>query len=168
MNKQSMSSMKSVNPEVRLVEGYSSEWIDQIISLHNKTEMKRNESKKELISDAFQASFLVVTAWFDQRLIACGRMISDGKMYSAIFDVVVDPEFQKIGLGRKIIDKLISKVPHTCIHLTSTFGNEPFYQKIGFKRHKTALALYPRGMTNSPYLEQTEIVNNDSSDRNVR
>lgn len=142
--------------EVRFVEGYSPEWIDQILAIHNKTEMKRSESKKQVINDAFQASFLVVTAWIGERLIACGRMISDGNMYSAIFDVVVDPEFQKLGLGRQVMEKLIGKVPHTCIHLTSTFGNEPFYQKIGFKRHKTALALYPTGMVNSPYLEQTE------------
>lgn len=144
--------------EVRLVEGFNSEWIDQILAIHNKTEMKRSESKKQLIHDAFRDSFMVVTAWVGERLIACGRMISDGQMYSAIFDVVVDPEFQKLGLGRQIVEKLVRRVPQTCIHLTSTFGNEPFYQKIGFKRHKTALALYPAGLANSPYLEQAEAV----------
>lgn len=96
--------------------------------------MKRSENKKQMISDAFQASFAVSTAWIGDRLIACGRLISDGQMYSAIFDVVVDPEFQKQGLGRQVMQRLIEKVPHTCNHLTATFGNEVFYQKLGFKK----------------------------------
>ena len=29
------------------------------------------------------------------------------------------------------------------IHLTSTFGNEDFYKKLGFKKHKTAYSKYP-------------------------
>ncbi len=135
-------------------EDYLPEWIDQILELHNKTELKRSQSKKDSINQAFKASFAVVTAWSDERVVGCGRMISDGQMYSGIFDVVIDPEFQKQGLGRQIMERLIQKAPHTCIHLTSTFGNEEFYQKIGFKFHKTALALYPGKMSESPYLEQ--------------
>ena len=64
-------------------------------------------------------------------------------MYSSIYDVVVDPEFQKQGIGRAIIQRLVQKAPGTCIHLTSTFGNEDFYKRIGFKRHKTAFGKYP-------------------------
>lgn len=143
----------SADSEIQFREGYSAEWIDQILLIHNKTEMKRGESQKQRVSDAFQSSFAVSTAWIGDRLVACGRMISDGQMYSGIFDVVVDPEFQKHGLGRQIMQRLIEKAPQTCIHLTSTFGNEPFYQKIGFKRHKTALGLYPGKMAESPYLE---------------
>ncbi|MBK9321628.1 MAG: GNAT family N-acetyltransferase [Bdellovibrionaceae bacterium] len=135
-------------------EEYLPEWIDQILDLHNKTELKRSPSKKDSINQAFKSSFAVVTAWSSERIVGCGRMISDGQMYSGIFDVVIDPEFQKQGLGRQIMERLISKAPHTCIHLTSTFGNEEFYKKIGFKFHKTALALYPGKMSESPYLEQ--------------
>lgn len=56
-----------------------------------------------------------------------------------------------------IMEKLIEKAPHTCIHLTSTFGHEEFYLKVGFKPHKTAMALYPGKMAESPYLEQSHI-----------
>lgn len=134
-------------------EGYSDEWAEQILAVHNKTDMKRSEQSKDILNRAFAASYAVATAWVGPRLIACGRMISDGQMYSGIFDVVVDPEFQKCGVGREIMNRLIVKAPQTCIHLTSTFGNEPFYRKIGFKKHKTAMALYPERIMNSPYLE---------------
>jgi hypothetical protein len=68
--------------------GYDSAWIDAIMDIHNKTEMKRGIDFKEMVNSAFQASFAVVTFWIENRLVACGRMISDGHMYSDIFDVV--------------------------------------------------------------------------------
>ena len=133
-------------------EGYDSRWLQSLMNLHNKTEMKRADA--EQVGAAFSSSFVVATAWDQDRLIGCGRMISDGRMYSGIFDVVVDPEFQKRGVGRALMELLISKAPETCIHLTSTFGNENFYAKLGFKKHKTAMALYPPKMASSNYLDQ--------------
>jgi len=38
---------------------------------------------------------------------------------------------------------LLKGEEHMPIHLTSTFGNEDFYKKLGFKKHKTAYAKYP-------------------------
>ena len=133
---------------------YSSAWLEQIVAIHNKTELKRTNPDK--VERAFKNSFAVVSCWKNDQLIGIGRMISDGEMYAGIFDVVVDPEFQKMGVGKAIMNALISKVPQACIHLTSTFGNEEFYRKLGFKKHKTAMALYPEKNQNSPYLEQAD------------
>ena len=130
---------------------YDSSWVDQMISIYNQTELKRTNPEK--VDRAFKNSYAVVSCWKEEKLIGIGRMISDGEMYSAIFDVVIDPEFQKSGLGKSIMKALAARAPHTCIHLTSTFGNEQFYQKLGFKKHKTAMALYPETIQHSPYLE---------------
>jgi ribosomal protein S18 acetylase RimI-like enzyme len=134
-----------------LREKYSEAWLDQIIAVHNKTEMKRDPSFKEMMNKAFAASFAFASVWDGDRLVAFGRMISDGYMYSAIFDVVVDPDYQKKGLGKQVMQSLMSKVPDSRFMLTSTFGNEEFYKKLGFKHHKTGMAMYPGG-NNSPYL----------------
>lgn len=138
--------------QIKLHEGYSEEWIDQLMSLHNKTELQRGVAAKQLVNNGFKNSFAVITAWRGESLVGCGRMISDGQMYSSIHDVVIDPEMQKQGVGKKIVQKLISKAPQTCIFLTSTFGNEKFYGSLGFRKCKSALALYPESMQNSPYL----------------
>lgn len=131
--------------------GFDEEWIDQIIELHNKTElMKRGYEYKEKFLRAYKNRYAVVTCWKEDRLIGFGTLISDGEMYSSIFDLVIDPAFQKKGIGRQIIDRLTKTAPDTCIHLTSTFGNEKFYEKVGFKKHKTAYAKYP---WESEYLE---------------
>ena len=132
--------------------GYESSWIQQILLIHNRTELKRDPKFSQTVSAAFAASFAVVSAWQGDRLVGFGRMISDGHMYSSIFDVVIDPDYQNLGYGKKIMQMLIAKAPHTCIHLTSTFGNDLFYRKLGFRKHKTAMALYPKALAKSPYL----------------
>ena len=133
---------------------FDSEWIDKILEVHNRTEMKRSPEKKQNILSAFEKSSLVISAWQDSRLVGIGRVVSDGQMYTSIFDVVVDPEFQKKGVGREIMERMTRKYSHTCIYLTSTFGNEEFYRKLGFLKHKTGYALYPGKMASSEYLEQ--------------
>ena len=49
------------------------------------------------------------------------------------------------------MEALLRGNEHLLVYLTSTFGNEGFYSKLGFKKHKTAYAKYP---CESEYLEQ--------------
>jgi GNAT superfamily N-acetyltransferase len=133
--------------------GFDPSWLDQIFDLYNKTDLKRNN--KEQVKQAFINSQVVASVWNDGNPIAIGRAISDFKMYSSIYDVVVAPEFQKRGLGKLVMTGLLERSQGTCVYLTSTFGNENFYKGLGFRFHKTALALYPEKMQNSSYLHAT-------------
>lgn len=142
-----------MNTSFRLEYGYNAEWINQVLEVFNKTDMKRSSEFADKVNRAFLNSQAVASIWLDNRLIAIGRMITDFEMYSGIFDVVIDPEFQKKGFGRRIMQALIKRAPNTCIHLTSTFGNESFYHKLGFRFHKSAMALYPERFGRTPYLD---------------
>ena len=102
------------------------------------------------IEQAFRASQRVVTVWDGPVLIAAGRVLTDHVCYATIFDVGVLPGYQKRGVGRLLMETLLSGVTDLSVHLTSTFGNQEFYQRLGFRRHKTAMARYPR---TSDYLE---------------
>jgi aralkylamine N-acetyltransferase len=133
---------------IQYKEEFLEDWIDETFDLFNMTELKRNNKMRLL--KAIKARYAVVTAWNDNRLVGIGTVISDGVMYASIFDLVVHPEFQKNGVGKKIMEKLMESVPGTSVHLTSTFGNEEFYKKLGFKKHKTAMAKYTY---KSEYLE---------------
>lgn len=131
--------------------GYDPVWLDQALEIYNKTELKRSDREK--VDRAFGKSQVVVSAWEKERLIGIARMLTDFEMYAAIFDVVVDPAFQRRGVGRLLMQKLIEQVPNACIHLTSTFGNEAFYYALGFRFHKSAMARYPESRKQTPYLD---------------
>lgn len=134
--------------------GYEAEWLHQAIRLFNDSGLKRSDV--EQVKRGLENSDYVMTCWSGERLVGIGRMLTDGAMYASIFDVAVDPSFQKRGIGREIMTRLIALVPGACIHLTSTFGNEPFYNALGFRPHKTAMALYPEALKSSPYLVHNE------------
>ena len=131
--------------------GFQDEWLDQIIALHNKTEMRRDPAQRDRYLRAYKCRHTIVTAWLNEILVGFGSMISDGAMYSCIFDIVIDPDLQRRGIGRELVNRILESASGTFVHLTSTFGNERFYEKLGFKRHKTAYAKYP---WESEYLEE--------------
>lgn len=124
-----------------------------LFNLYEKTGLLRRfiENKEfDKIQSAFQDSYKVVTAWDGNVLVGSCRMLSDGISYGMVFDVGVLQEYQKKGIGKGMLNLLLKGEQHMSIHLTSTFGNEDFYKKLGFKKHKTAYAKYP---FQSKYLE---------------
>jgi len=130
--------------------GYDSKWIQQAFDLYNLAGLKRDNIIR--VGKALENSAHVISAWRDSALVGIGRVLSDEVMYASIFDVAVLPNYQKRGIGRGIMTRLLATVPEACVHLTSTFGNEEFYQSLGFRYHKTAMALYPERLRQSPYL----------------
>lgn len=121
-----------------------------LADLYRAAGMGIGDAADSIIRKAFEASDKVVTAWDGAKLIAAGRMLTDGVRYASIFDVAVLPDYQKQGIGKGIMMELMKGREELYIHLTSTSGNEPFYCKLGFRRHRTAMARYPH---DSEYLE---------------
>jgi ribosomal protein S18 acetylase RimI-like enzyme len=77
------------------------------------------------------------------KLVGAGRALADGADCAYVCDVAVHPDAQGSGLGRAIICKLKGlAADHAKIILYAKPGTEPFYQKLGFKRMRTALAIF--------------------------
>jgi ribosomal protein S18 acetylase RimI-like enzyme/nitroimidazol reductase NimA-like FMN-containing flavoprotein (pyridoxamine 5'-phosphate oxidase superfamily) len=85
------------------------------------------------------AALLGATAWVgardgDGRLIACARAISDGHKVAWIYDVVVDPAWRGVGLG-KAVTRLLLDHPRVrgaaTVHL-QTRDAQPLYRQLGF------------------------------------
>ncbi|MGH8198454.1 MAG: GNAT family N-acetyltransferase [Steroidobacteraceae bacterium] len=77
------------------------------------------------------------------RLIGVGRALADGIDCSYLCDIAVHPDFQGRGLGRAIIERLKElSVGHRKIILYAEPGKEGFYQKLGFRRMNTAMAIF--------------------------
>ncbi len=77
-------------------------------------------------------------------IVAAGRTVDDGMYYGLIVDVLVNPAYQKLGLGRQIVERLRGKMKdYSFITLTAAPGKEPFYTKLGWKKQSTAF-LWPK------------------------
>lgn len=112
----------------------SDEFLEMVKSIGWKT-----YSKKQ-IDNALANTMYMVKATADGKLAGIGRVVGDYSIVCMLTDVCVKPEFQKHGIGLKIVEELknlISSNVHEGekmqIELTPTAGNESFYQKAGFK-----------------------------------
>jgi N-acetylglutamate synthase-like GNAT family acetyltransferase len=117
----------------------------QLQELYKQTTFWARSRSLEEIEIAITNSNPVVSVWDKEKMIGCGRATSDGIYRAGIWDVVIHPDYQGYGLGRKLVETLIShpllnKVER--IYLTTTH-QQKFYEKIGFKENSTTtMVLY--------------------------
>ncbi|WP_459480737.1 GNAT family N-acetyltransferase [Clostridium saccharoperbutylacetonicum] len=97
----------------------------------------------------FERSYAVVFLFDDEELIGFGRAISDGICQAAIYNIALDERYQGKGLGEKIIDELIEQVKQCNIILYTHPKTIEFYEKLGFSKMKTGMAMY-----NKDHLEE--------------
>ncbi len=76
-----------------------------------------------------------VTIRENSELIGFGRAISDGVYRALIDDVIVDNSYQKLGLGKVIVENLLKQLTGIeGIFLNTKPDLEGFYKKFGFKK----------------------------------
>ena len=73
----------------------------------------------------------------DRECIACGRVVGDGSLVFHVQDVIVLPEYQRLGLGTRIMDALMGYInaharPTAFIALFAAPGLESWYGRYGF------------------------------------
>ncbi|MCT0214608.1 GNAT family N-acetyltransferase [Synechococcus sp. CS-1327] len=81
----------------------------------------------------------VVSAWSNRQLIGFGRATSDGIYRAVLWDVVVSADHQGHGVGRRIVEALLSRpavagVERVYLMTTNSSG---FYQQLGFQGSET-------------------------------
>lgn len=88
---------------------------------------------------AINNSLITVVAYDNHKPVGMGRMVGDGAVICYIQDLIVIPSYQKKGVGRMIIDRLVKfakdiKFQDTeiMLDLMCAKGREEFYKKCGF------------------------------------
>lgn len=80
---------------------------------------------------------------FDRELIGCIRALSDGVYYATIHDLVVDPAWQKRGVGTALLKTMMDYLRHIPTVLVPALPESTgFYQRLGFTRHRFAMARF--------------------------
>ena len=80
-----------------------------------------------------------VGAWAGDLLVGTVRILSDGYFFNVIPELMVDPEFQRRGIGRELMYRAIELAPGGHLFLGAKAGNEEFFARLGFKRGPVGL-----------------------------
>lgn len=114
------------------------------------------ERKIEDLNIAIENSEPVISVWDSQKLIGFARATSDGIYRATIWDVVIDPEYRGAGLGRKLVQTVLShprinRVER--VYLTTTH-QQSFYERIGFEVNSSStMVLYNQPIAKVQSLE---------------
>lgn len=91
---------------------------------------------------AFENSSQVIFVYDNEKLIACGRLLTDGSYQGVLYDIVVHHNYQGHGLGKTIVTKLLEGQDDKNILLYASPGKEGFYKALGFRMSKTAMCRF--------------------------
>ncbi|NJR60911.1 MAG: GNAT family N-acetyltransferase [Cyanobacteria bacterium CRU_2_1] len=117
----------------------------QLQELFRVTAFWAHDRQPEDWSIALAHSKPIVSAWDGERLIGFARATSDGIYRATIWDVVIHPDYQGCGLGRKLVETVLMH-PHMNrverVYLMTTH-QQKFYERIGFESNaSTTMVLY--------------------------
>jgi GNAT superfamily N-acetyltransferase len=95
------------------------------------------------LTTVFGNSMFVCFVYSADTLVGAGRALADGVDCAYIADIAVHPDHQGRGLGRAIIERLVTAAAgHKKIILYANPGAEGFYAKLGFLPMTTAMAIW--------------------------
>lgn len=97
----------------------------------------------EALATVFANSLFKCFVYADGKLVGAGRALADGSDCSYLCDIAIHPDFQGHGLGKQIVQRLVERsAGHKKIILYANPGKEGFYHKLGFRKMKTAMAIF--------------------------
>ena len=76
---------------------------------------------------------LNITAYDGKRLVGCLRILSDGYFFGTITELLILPEYQKQGIGSRLLQLAKENTP-TVLYFGSQPGIEAFYEKNGCQK----------------------------------
>lgn len=113
--------------------------LQQVQTLFRRTAFWAKDRSVDEWAIALANSRPIATLWDSDRLIGFARATSDGIYRATIWDVVVHDDYQGAGLGRKLVETVLTH-PHVNrverVYLMTTHQQQ-FYERIGFAENQT-------------------------------
>jgi len=124
-------------------------WIDNCNTV-NWTELSNlykiaplGDKPSSMLKTAFNNSAFTYFVYDNKKLIGVGRTLADGVDSAYLCDIAIHPEYQGLGLGKAITQKLLDNVKgYSKVILFANIGKEGFYEQLGFSKMTTAMAIF--------------------------
>ena len=114
------------------------------LSTKEYCELRSSVGWKPIVEEQVQSSLnnsdYVICCRDEEAIVGCARIFWDKGYIAYLADVMVKPEYQKQGIGRKLVSECISYIDGQLkkgwqikIVIVSAKGKECFYEKFGFQ-----------------------------------
>ena len=122
----------------------------ELYNLYEELGWNKLKLSKEDLEKMCRQSWFLVYAYYKDKLIGTGRIISDGVITGLICGVGVHPHYQSQGIGKSIIELLVEKCKEEGIiaQLMCNDSLEKYYEKFGFERFSIGMSINTRDINN--------------------
>lgn len=91
-----------------------------------------------------------IGAWDGSRLVGSIRILTDGYFFATIPEVLVDPAYQRRGIGRRLMELALERAPRGKVAFGAQAQSVAFFERIGCRRGLTGfVAEHPLGSARS-------------------
>jgi ribosomal protein S18 acetylase RimI-like enzyme len=127
--------------------------LEQLKQLFDVHAFWARDRRIEDLRIAIEHSDPTLSVWDGDALIGFARATSDGIYRAMIWDVVIDEQYRGLGLGRRLVNTLISHPALARVERVylTTSHHQNFYERLGFVRNDTATMILDK----STLLERT-------------
>jgi ribosomal protein S18 acetylase RimI-like enzyme len=106
----------------------------------------------------FENSYAVVFLYDKEKLIGCGRVLSDGICQAAVYNIALAEAYHGKQIGRLLIESLLRQVKGCTVTLYTHPKTVGMYEKFGFRRLKTGMVIFEAGEEELEWMEDTGFV----------
>lgn len=117
---------------------------NNILSAGEYCELRAAVDWKPIVEDQAQSgiehSDFVIACRDDETIVGCARVFWDKGYIAYLADVMVKPDYQRQGIGKRLVDECIGYIDRQLkegwrikIVIVSAKGKEPFYERFGFE-----------------------------------
>jgi len=117
-------------------EVYEDSNFESILDLYTELGWTNYTSEPDDLKKALENSTYIALAFSSDKLVGLARSISDEISIHYLQDILVSPKFQKKGIGRGLMDLILTRFSKVRTHMILTDDEErqrKFYESLGYK-----------------------------------
>jgi len=107
---------------------------------------RRPVGRPDIFEGMLKNASLVITSWDGSRLVGIARTLTDFSYVAYLADLAVDAEYQKRGIGKRLIEETRRRLAPECmiVLLAAPKAND-YYARLGFEHNPRAWMLRGKG-----------------------
>ena len=106
-----------------------------LLALYSSVGWTNYTNNPTMLEEAVKASLWQLAVFDEEALVAYIRLVGDGHSVLLVQDLLVRPDYQRQGIGKKLLEEAFETFPHVYQRLLVTERSEKnlaFYQSLGF------------------------------------
>lgn len=117
------------------IKEYTSYKEEEILHLYESVGWTNYTSNPSMLENAYKNSLKIYGAYEGNKLLGIVRVVGDGYSIIYIQDILILPEYQRKGIGRALMEKVLDAYKHVYQKTLMTDNTEKsiqFYKSVGF------------------------------------